>query len=110
MDPVFHDFCMEISAQKFDSCSKKEIDKQVLEMVATGYLHNKKTLSSPKVNGIKPSMAGDIWSDSDVSLMGAMVYYIDADWTGLNACTLSSNVFHCDVAGPKVQKLPFLER
>ena len=61
-DPEFHDFCMEISAQKLDSCSEKEIDKQVLEIVTTGNLYNKKTVSSLKANGIKPSMASDICS------------------------------------------------
>ena len=78
-DPDFHDFCREISAQKFDSRSEKEIDKQVLEMVATRNLHNKKTVFSLKADGIKPSMASDIWSDSDVSVMGTMLYYTTVD-------------------------------
>ena len=84
---------MEISAQKCDSCSEKEIDKQVLEMVATGNLHNEKTLSSVKADGIKPSMASNIWSDSDISLMGTMLYYIDADWTGLHTMLIGATGF-----------------
>ena len=64
-DPEFHDFCMDISAQKFDSCSEKEIDKQVLEMVAKGNLHNKNTVSNVKANGIKPSMASNIYYTHD---------------------------------------------
>ena len=92
-DEEFHDFCMEISAQKFDSCSEKEINRQVLEMVATGNLHNKKTVSILKADGIKPSMASDIWSDGDVSLMGTMLYYIDADWTGLHAMLIGATGF-----------------
>ena len=92
-DPEFHDFCMEISALKFESFSEKDIDKQVLEMVATGNLHNKNTVSSLKADGIKPSMASDIWSDSDVSLMGTMLYYIDANWTGLHAMLIGATGF-----------------
>ena len=92
-DPEFHGFCMEISAQKFDSCSEQEIDKQVLEMVATGNLYNKKTVSSLKADGIKPSMASDIWSDSDVSLMGTMLYYIDANRTGLHTMLIGATGF-----------------
>ena len=34
---------------------------------------------------MKPSMASDIWSDSDVSLMGTFLYYIDEDWENLHA-------------------------
>ena len=92
-EPEFQDFCMEISAQKFDSFSEKEIDKQVVEMVATGNLHNKKTVSSLKADGIKLSMASDIWSDGDVSLMGTMLYYIDTDWRGLHAMLIGATGF-----------------
>ena len=91
-DPEFQDFCMEIS-QKVDSCSEKEMDKQLLEIVATRNLHNKKTLSSLNADGIKPSMASEIWSDSDVSLMGTMLYYIDGDWIGLHAMLICATDF-----------------
>ena len=47
----FQNFCMKISAHTFDSCFEKEIDKQVLEMVATRNLHNKKTASFLKADG-----------------------------------------------------------
>ena len=62
-------------------------------MVATGNIHHKKTLSGLKAYGIKRSMASDIWSDSDVSLMGTMLYYSDADWTGLYAMLVRATVF-----------------
>ena len=65
-DEEFHNFCVKNSAQKSDCCSEKEIDEQVLEMVATVNLHNKKTMSTLKPDGIIPSMASDIWSDSNV--------------------------------------------
>ena len=37
----------------------------------------------PKSEDVKPSMASDLLSDNSVSLMGAVLYYIDADWIGL---------------------------
>ena len=89
----FHDLGMQISAQKFDSCSQKGIDKQVLGMAATGNLHNKKTVSSVKADGIKANMASDLWSDSDASLIGTLLYYIAADWTGLHTMLIGATSF-----------------
>ena len=62
-------------------------------MIATGNLHNKKTVSSLKADGIKPRMASDIWSDSNVSVMGRMLLCIDADWTGLHAMLIGATGF-----------------
>ena len=84
---------MEIFAQKCDSCSEKEIGKQTCETVATGNLHNKKAVSILKADRIKCSMACDIWSDSDVPLLGTMLYCIDTDWTGYTLCSLVLLVF-----------------
>ena len=84
-DPKFHNFCMEVSPPKFDSYTEKDIEKQVLEVFATRNFSNKKTVSSLKADGIKPSMASDIWSDSNVSLMRTMLYYIGACLIGLHA-------------------------
>ena len=91
--PEFHNFCMDISAQIFDSRSEKEIDKQVLDMVATGNLHNKKTVSVLKAGSIQPSMASDIWSKSETSLMGTMLYYIDDYSTMLHAMHIGASGF-----------------
>ena len=97
-DADYHDFCIEISAQKVDFCSEKEIDKQVLIMVARGNICIKKTVSRWKAKDIKPSMASDIWSHSEVSLMGTMLYYIEVHWTGLHAMLIGTTGFAANVA------------
>ena len=43
------------------------------------------TMSDLKIEGVKPSIAADIWSDSSVSLLGTMLYYNDENWEGLHA-------------------------
>ena len=56
----FHEFSMDVSAPKPDSCPQREIDKQVLEMVTTANVQNKEGGSILRGDGIKPSMATDI--------------------------------------------------
>ena len=62
-------------------------------MVAKRNLHNKKSVSSLKAGGIKPSMASYIWSDIDISLMVTMLYYIDTDLTRLHAMLIGATDF-----------------
>ena len=62
-------------------------------MAATGNLHNKKTVSSVKADGIKANMASDLWSHSDASLIGTLLYYIAADWTGLHTMLIGATGF-----------------
>ena len=50
-------------------------------------------MSGPKADGIKPSIASDIWCDNDVSLMRTMLYYINADWTGLHPMLIGATGF-----------------
>ena len=52
-DEELHLFVIEICAQRFDSCSKNEIDKRVFEMVATRNPYHKKTVSIFKADGTK---------------------------------------------------------
>ena len=82
-DEEFKDFCDEISCSKYQPCSEKEVLKQTLEMVAAGRVNNRKIITQLKEQKVKPSMASGIWSDSDVSLMGTFLYYIDEDWENL---------------------------
>ena len=42
---------------------------------------------------MKRSMASDIWSDGDVSLMGTILYYIDEDWENLHAMLIGCTGF-----------------
>ena len=54
-------------------------------MVAAGQVHNRRIITKLKMQNVKPSMASDIWSDGDVSLMATFLYYIDDEWEGLHA-------------------------
>ena len=45
------------------------------------------------MQNVKPSMASDIWSNSDVSLMGTFLYYIDDEWDGLHAMLIGCTGF-----------------
>ena len=76
-DKEFKHFCDEISCSKYQPCSEKEVLKQTLEMAAAGRVNNRRIIRQLKEQKVKPSMASDIWSDSDVSLMGTFSYYID---------------------------------
>ena len=49
-------------------------------MSAAGLRDVRQRLSKLKQQGVKPSIAADIWSDSSISLLGTMVYYIDENW------------------------------
>ena len=67
-------------------------------MVAAGKVDNRRIITKLKMQNVKPSMASDIWSNSDVSLMGTFLYYIDDEWEGLHAmlisCTGSTGARH----------------
>ena len=54
-------------------------------MVAAGKVSNRRIITKLKMQNVKPSIASDIWSDSDVSPMDAFLYYIDDEWEGLHA-------------------------
>ena len=50
-------------------------------------------LSNLKQQGVKPSIAADIRSDSSISLLGTMVYYIDENWEELHEVLLGCHGF-----------------
>jgi len=48
--------------------------------------------TSLRAAGIKPAMAGDIWSDRGVSLLGLCEYYMSDEWT-INELVLAASPF-----------------
>ena len=80
IDEEFKDFCDEISCSKYQPCSEKEVLKQTLEMFAANKVNNRRIITKLKMQNVKLSMASDIWSDSDASLMGTFLYYVDDEW------------------------------
>ena len=59
----------------------RNVHQHILEMSAEGQLRVKEFMSDLLLDGIKPSIAGDIWSDRGCSLMGVLGYGIDRSWT-----------------------------
>lgn len=49
-------------------------------MSAEGQLRVKEFMSDLLLDGLKPSISGDIWSDRGCSLMGVLGYGIDRQW------------------------------
>ena len=62
-------------------------------MVVAGRVNNRKIITQLEEQKVKPSMASDIWSDSDVSLMGTFLYYIDEDWENPHAMLIGCTGF-----------------
>lgn len=62
-------------------------------MSAAGLQYIRKVMTELKQQGVKPSIAADIWSDTSVSLLGVMLYYIDDKWEGLHEILLGCNGF-----------------
>ena len=48
-------------------------------------------LTKLKQQGVKPSIAANIWLNSSISLLGTMVYYIDKNWEELHEVLLGCN-------------------
>ena len=79
-DEEFRDFTSAISMGKFSSTSRREMDKQMLEMGGAVLHNHREAVAQMKKTGVKPSMAADIWSDTDVSLLATTLYFIDENW------------------------------
>ena len=72
------------------------ITRHILEMSAIG-LHEIRGRAALLVKAkVKPSMAADIWSDSAISLMPSMPYFIDEDWTQIHEVLLNCTGFTGD--------------
>ena len=71
----FRDFTSAISMGKFSSTSRREMDKQMSEMGGAVLHNHREAVAQMKKTGVKPSMAADIWSDTDVSLLAMTLYF-----------------------------------
>lgn len=62
----------------------------VLKLSSQGLEKLRKVNSSMRKAGLKPSIAGDIWSDRGVSLFGICQYHIDDGWNIIELVTAAS--------------------
>ena len=62
-------------------------------MSAAGLRDVRERLCKLKKQGVKPSIAADIWSDYSISLLGTRVYYIDENWEERREVLLGCNGF-----------------
>ena len=92
-DEEFEQFCLYLSQQKFQHTCHRRMNQHIAEMAAAGLKNNREKMADLKKDGVKPSIAADIWSDSTVSLMGTCLYYIDKDWLGLHEVLIGCTGF-----------------
>ena len=79
-DVPFRDFIRGLTAGAWDPPNHRNIHQSILSMSAEGQLRVKEFMTDLLLDGIKPSIAGDIWSDRGCSLMGVLGYGIDKGW------------------------------
>ena len=76
----FRDFIRTLTGGSWDPPNHQNVKGHILEMSAEGQLRVKEFMSDLLLDGVKPSIAGDIWSDRGCSLMGVLGYGIDRSW------------------------------
>ena len=79
-DQPFRDFINVLTTGAWDPPNNANVSREILSMSAEGQLRVKEWMSNLMIDRIKPSMAGDIWSDRGCSLMGINLYGISKSW------------------------------
>ena len=80
-DPEFHDVWDVAMKGAYTPPDHKLVLSNVLLLSKEGQMKLYDVNTSLRANGIKPAMAGDIWSDRGVSLLGLCEYYRSSEWT-----------------------------
>ena len=79
-DPEFHDIFKIAMQGSYAPPDHKIVLSNVLLLAGEGKKKLYDVNTSLRANGMKPAMAGDIWSDRGVSLFGMCEYYISDEW------------------------------
>jgi hypothetical protein len=79
-DEPFRDFIKILTAGAWTPPDNANVTRHILAMSAEGQVRFKEWVTAMMIARIKPSMAGDIWSDRGCSLMGINLYGIGANW------------------------------
>ena len=80
-DPEFHDVRNVAMRGAYIPPDHKRVLSDVLLLSGEGKKKLFDVNTSLRAEGIKPAMAGDIWSDRGVSLLGLCEYYMSGNWT-----------------------------
>ena len=88
------------------------VKDSILKLSGQGQVRFQNWFNAMVIDGVKPSMAGDIWSDGGCSLMGICMYGISSAWTmdeWLAAATPFGSTRHTgeaidDITGKALQK------
>jgi hypothetical protein len=80
-DPEFHDIFKVAMRGAYTPPDHKLVVSNVLLLSGEGKKKLFDVNTALRAEGIKPAMAGDIWSDRGVSLLGLCEYYMSEKWT-----------------------------
>lgn len=80
-DPEFHDVFKTAMRGAYTPPDHKIVLSNVMMLSALGHENLKAINASLREKGIKPAIAGDIWSDRGVSLLGCTHYHVTDEWT-----------------------------
>ena len=80
-DPEFHDVFKVAMKGAYTPPTHHTVNRYVLELAAEGKKMIFDINNQLRDHGIKPAIAGDIWSDRGVSLFGMCQYHTSEDWT-----------------------------
>ena len=79
-DKPFRDFIEKLTRGAWSPPSHHVINDCISKLSGRGQVRVQRWFADMVMDGVKPSMAGDIWSDGGCSLMGICMYGINAAW------------------------------
>ena len=100
-DKPFGDFIKVLTSGAWAPPNHHNVSGHILQMSAEGQVRLKEWVTGMMIDRIKPTMAGDIWSDRGCSLMGINLYGISKIWTldeWLAAATPFGSIRHTGAA------------
>jgi len=79
-DKPFRAFIETLTRGAWSPPDHHAINDCILKLAGAGQVRVQRWFADMVIDGVKPSMAGDIWSDGGCSLMGICLYGINSAW------------------------------
>lgn len=79
-DKAFRDFICKLTRGAWEPPNHKNVKDKILMLSGQGQLRLRAWFEGMCIDGVKPSIAGDIWSDHGCSIMGICMYGINKQW------------------------------
>ena len=79
-DIPFRDFINKLCRGAWTPPDHHAVNDCILKLSGQGQVRMQRWFADMVIDGVKPSMAGDIWSDGGCSLMGICLYGINSSW------------------------------